>query len=91
MSEIVILPNKKTDLETYLNSLDDNILNTLLDGLTSKMVRLSLPKFEIEFKNKFKEILIKLGMVQAFNQNSDFGGIRCSGGLFVNDVLLLKC
>ena len=87
VSAIVILPQEKIDLDTYLKSLDDNVLNTLLAGLTSKKVKLSLPKFEIEFKNKFKDILMRLGMVQAFNRNADFSGIKCSGGIYINDVI----
>ena len=86
-SAIVILPQEKIDVDTYLESLDDNMLNTILAGLKSKVVRLSLPKFEIEFKNKFKDILIRLGMVQAFDGNADFSGIKCSGGIHINDVI----
>ncbi len=87
MSAIVILPNDKTDLNTYLKSFNDNVLNTLLAGLTSTRVKLKLPKFEIEFKNKFKDILMRLGMVQAFGNGADFSGIKCSGGINVNDVI----
>jgi serpin B len=86
-SAIVILPQEKIDVDTYLESLDDNMLNTILAGLKSKKVRLSLPKFEIEFEKKFKDILIRLGMVQAFDGNADFSGIKCSGGIFINDVI----
>ena len=86
-SAIVILPQEKIDLDTYLKSLDDNMLNTILAGLKSKKVRLSLPKFEIEFETKLKDILIRLGMVQAFNGNADFSGIKCSGGIHINDVI----
>ena len=71
-----------------MKSLDDNELNTILDGLKSKLIRLSLPKFEIEFETKFKDILIKLGMVQAFNPfAADFSGIKCYGGIYINDVI----
>jgi len=87
MSAIVILPNEQTDLNTYLKSLDDEVLNTLLAGLSSIRVKLSLPKFEIEFKNKFKDILKRLGMIQAFGGNADFSGIKCSGGICINDVI----
>ena len=87
MSAIVILPNEKTDLNSYLKSFDDEVLNILLAGLSSNRVRLSLPKFEIEFKNKFKDILKRLGMVQAFDGNADFSGIKCYGGIYINDVI----
>ena len=86
-SAIVILPKDKIDVDTYLKSLDDNELNTILAGFTSKRVSLSLPKFEIEFETKFKDILMKLGMVQAFDITADFSGIKCSGGIKVNDVI----
>jgi serpin B len=86
-SAIVILPKDKIDVDTYLKSLDDNELNTILAGFTSKRVSLSLPKFEIEFETKFKDILMKLGMVQAFDITADFSGIKCSGGIKVNNVI----
>ncbi len=86
-SAIVILPKDKIDVDTYLKSLDDNELNTILAGFTSKRVSLSLPKFEIEFETKLKDILIRLGMVQAFDVTADFSGIKCSGNLKVNDVI----
>ena len=86
-SAIVILPKDKIDVDTYLKSLDDNELNTILAGFTSKRVSLSLPKFEIEFETKFKDILMRLGMVQAFDITADFSGIKCSGGIKINDVI----
>ena len=86
-SAIVILPKEKIDVDTYLKSLDDNELNTILAGFTSKRVSLSLPKFEIEFETKLKDILIRLGMVQAFDVTADFNGIKCSGNLKVNNVI----
>ena len=86
-SAIIILPKAKIDVDTYLKSLDDNELNTILDGLKSKLISLSLPKFEIEFETKFKDILTRLGMVQAFNLNADFSGIKCYGGIYINDVI----
>jgi len=86
-SAIVILPKEKTDLNTYLKSLDDEVLNTMLAGLSSKRVRLSLPKFQIEFKNKYKGILMRLGMIKAFKTDADFRNLRCYGGIFVNDVI----
>ena len=86
-SAIVILPKDKIDVDTYLKSLDDNELNTILAGFTSKRVSLSLPKFEIEFETKLRDILIRLGMAQAFDVTADFSGIKCSGGIKVNDVI----
>ena len=70
-----------------MKSLDDNELNTILAGFTSKRVSLSLPKFEIEFETKFKDILNRLGMVQAFNLNADLSGIKCSGGIYIDNVI----
>ena len=86
-SAIVILPKDKIGVDTYLKSLDDNELNTILAGFTSKRVSLSLPKFEIEFETKFKDILKRLGMVQAFNLNADLSGIKCSGGIYIDNVI----
>ncbi|XP_044250862.2 serine protease inhibitor 42Dd-like [Drosophila takahashii] len=43
--------------------------------LMPRNVNLKLPKFKIEFKSLLKEILMKMGIVDAFSRNADFSGL----------------
>ena len=88
MTAVVILPNKEVDMNKYVNSLslNDDFVNGMLDKMSGKMVRINLPRFEIEFFSKLKPILIRMGMVDAFN-NADFSGINGYGGLYIDDVI----
>ena len=89
MSAIIILPNKDVDINNYINyyNINDDFINKIKDGMVSTYVKLSLPKFEVEFYGKLKEILKRLGMVTPFGSGADFSGINGSGGLYIDDVI----
>ena len=89
MSAIIILPNKDVDINNYINyyNVNDDFINKIKDGMVSTYVKLSLPKFEVEFYGKLKEILKRLGMVTPFGSGADFSGINGSGGLYIDDVI----
>jgi len=89
MSAIIILPNKDVDINNYINyyNVNDEFINKIKDGMVSTYVKLSLPKFEVEFYGKLKEILKRLGMVTPFGSGADFSGINGSGGLYIDDVI----
>lgn len=89
MSAIIILPNKDVDINNYINyyNINDEFINKIKDGMVSTYVKLSLPKFEVEFYGKLKEILKRLGMVTPFGSGADFSGINGSGGLYIDDVI----
>ena len=50
-------------------------------------VHISIPKFELEYKVQLNDILIALGMVDAFDDRADLSGLTGVGGLYVDDVL----
>ena len=89
MSAIIILPNKDVDINNYINyyNVNDEFINKIKDEMVSTYVKLSLPKFEVEFYGKLKEILKRLGMVTPFGSGADFSGINGSGGLYIDDVI----
>ena len=88
MTAIIILPNKGVDLNAYINenNLNDDFINKILEGMEETTVKVSVPKFEVEFYISLKEALINLGMVKAFG-DADFSGINGVGGLSINDVI----
>ena len=90
MSAIIILPNEKMDINTYINylPLSHDEINTVLSQLERKKVHLQLPKFEVEFSDELNQILIDLGMYDAFSpKDADFSGLREEGGLYISKVI----
>ena len=89
MSALIILPYEGADIDNFVNTLkiNDDYINRIMEGMTETVVKLNFPKFEIEFKSKLKDVLIRLGMEKAFESDADFSGINGEGGLFVNDVI----
>jgi len=90
MSAIIILPAKGTDINKYINtlSLSNNEYKKIIEGLKSAKVHLQLPKFELEFEQNLNEILIGLGMYEAFDEDlADFTGMREKGELYINRVI----
>ena len=88
MSAVIILPNKEIDINKYVNEnkLNDDFINKILEGMDETSVKVSMPKFEVEFSMKLKEVLINLGMTKAFG-DADFSGINGEGGLSINNVI----
>ena len=90
MSAIIILPNEKMDINTYINylPLSHDEINTVFSQLERKKVHLQLPKFEVEFSDELNQILIDLGMYDAFSpKDADFSGLREEGGLYISKVI----
>ena len=89
MSALIILPNKDIDINDYINkkNVNDDLVKKVVNGMKSTYVKLSLPKFEVEFYSKLKDVLRRLKMVTPFTGAADFSGINGSGGLYIDDVI----
>jgi serpin B len=90
MSALIILPSEGTDINKYIDtlSISNDEYNKIIDGLNFVKVNLELPKFELEFKEQLNQVLIDLGMFNAFDEfNADFTGLRPEGQLFINQVV----
>ena len=89
MSAIIILPNNDININNYVNLLNvnDELVNKILDKMVRKKIQLYLPKFEVEFGQTLKDVLIRLGMVKPFELDADFSGINEVGGIYIADVI----
>ena len=90
MSALIILPSEQTDINSYINNLQisKDELSTLIKQLKTTKVHLQLPKFEVNFSETLNQILIDLGMYNAFSEyDADFSGLREEGGLFISKVI----
>ena len=89
MTSIVILPNDKIDINTYINDISNSKkeFSSLFSKLTPKNVYLELPKFEQQFSENLNQILINMGMKKAFDKNlADFSGITESTNIYIERV-----
>jgi serpin B len=87
LSLVVVVPNPG-QFSQVESSLDAAALGTLVAGLTSQPVLLSLPRFKVETGTSLKTLLQALGMTSAFIPGTaDFSGMDGTHNLFVSDVL----
>ncbi|MBN2725146.1 MAG: serpin family protein [Deltaproteobacteria bacterium] len=87
VSMVVILPTSGS-FDTVEASLDSSLLTNIEDNLTVGDMMLSMPKFSYEFQAGLNEILVSLGMVDAFKAGvADFSGIDGTTNLVITDVV----
>ena len=90
MSAIIILPAKGIDINKYIDTLSNsnNEYNKIINGFKYVKVNLELPKFEVNFSENLNQILMNLGLNNAFDsEKADFTGIRKEGELYIGEVI----
>lgn len=87
---VALLPKEGISIEEYLSSLTGAQLCSLLSNARNTQVVTAIPKFETDFSIELSEILVNMGMSDAFDpDNADFTGLGSStnGNIFINRVL----
>lgn len=85
LSMVVVVPD---DLAAFEASLDAQRLGAIFDSISTHLLDLTLPKFRFEAPLGLREVLVELGMVDAFSPSAaDFSGIDGTRDLFITDVL----
>ena len=88
MSAVIILPNKKLDINTWIADMPNNKNNlySIIDKLHKVKLDLELPKFELEYGEKLNKALKNLGIKIAFRDSADFSGLKQGAGLYIDYV-----
>ncbi|XP_025079996.1 uncharacterized protein LOC112555711 [Pomacea canaliculata] len=89
LSMLILLPDEDHGLAALEASLTASDLAKLRRSMTRSKVNLQLPRFSIESSLKLKEVLISLGMVNAFSEkNADFTCLveQLSEDLYLSEV-----
>ena len=89
-SFIAILPNEGISPSEYISSLTGEKFLQLLEGQKTATVYTAIPKFEKEYEIELKDILMALGMNDAFDADkADFSklGVSADGNIYMNRVL----
>ncbi len=87
ISMIIFLPKKTDGIKEFESTLNSAILDNYLSRFNLEKVILSLPKFLIRTEYKLKNHLIKLGIVDAFNDDADFSGMTEPKRLKISEVI----
>ena len=89
MSALVILPNKKVDINECINLFerDNEYIYSIIENMKYSKVRIEMPKFEITHKESLKQTLKNMGVNLAFEPKADFSNIRNQNDLLIDDVI----
>ena len=86
LKAFIILPKKEKDINNYIKNLTKEKYDTIIQGLANQKVALSLPKFEIKYEDELKDILISMGMKEAFGA-ADFSVMKKEKDIFISKVI----
>ena len=84
----VLVPKVGTTAQDLVLDLDQETWDAWASQFLHQKITLSMPRFEITYKESLIDALTALGMGTAFNPGlADFTRISSGGGLFIGDVI----
>lgn len=87
---VALLPNEGVSVSEYVDILDGEHLNKMIENRTNPVVKTAIPKFESEYSTEMSKVLSGMGMSDAFDDDkADFTGLGTStdGNIYINRVL----
>jgi serpin B len=87
MSMVVILPKKIDGISLLESQLDSKALKKWTSNFKMNKINVFIPKFKTTQNYDLKDILISLGMSDAFSQIADFSGMEPKRELYISDVV----
>jgi serpin B len=84
VSMVLIVPNPG-EFEAVAGELSADFLNRILEGSSSYMVNLAVPKFDFDMDINLKDELVAMGLTDAFSDGADLTGI--GEDLIISDAL----
>src|SRR5205823_2619155 len=87
LSMVLLLPEKSDGLADLERKLTGENLTRWLDGLRTREVMVTLPKFKMTSEFALKPTLSALGMPTAFSSRADFSGLNGKTDLFIQQVV----
>ncbi|XP_071480626.1 leukocyte elastase inhibitor-like isoform X2 [Diadema antillarum] len=88
LNMLVILPNKDDGLPKLEEKLSAEVLQGWNKNLRKKLAKVWMPKFKLEDAFSLNQVLVKMGMKDAFDENrANFSGISGKQDLFISEVV----
>jgi serpin B len=82
----VLVPSEPEGIETLANAVTPANWSSWLGELNDPELRVSLPKFTLEYELVMNDVLTALGMGEAFTPAADFTGMYGPGGIWIGEV-----
>jgi serpin B len=87
MSMLVLLPKDKAAFEDLKKNIGNELYTQINSGLAMKKVKLFLPKFKATSEFELSDMLILMGMEEAFSDEADFSGMTGKKDLKISKVV----
>ncbi|OUM70706.1 hypothetical protein PIROE2DRAFT_1262 [Piromyces sp. E2] len=78
---------KPIEINEYINKLTLEDYRNIINNMKEIKVKLSMPKFEINYQDELSESFKSLGMVQAFTGHADFSSMIKGGGVSISQII----
>ncbi|GFW10603.1 serpin B6 [Trichonephila clavipes] len=84
---LILLPRSQTGLKELESQLAPTFVEDLEKEMRNMKVKVSLPKFRVEYSKELTDTLKALGMIKAFNDGeADLSGITDLKGIYVSKI-----
>lgn len=86
-SFVALLPREGTSAGALASALDPDRWRGIAEGLVETEGTVVLPRFELEWEKELNDVLIALGMEEAFDPaRADFSRMVQNGGVYIDEV-----
>jgi serine protease inhibitor len=86
-SMVFLQPAETEGIAAMIADLKAGAWDAMQDKFTVRQGPIHIPKFKLEYGKSLSDVLIAMGMGDAFSESADFTGINKGGGLFISDVI----
>lgn len=86
-SLLIALPDQVDGLPELEKRLTPKAVTQWISQMTDTELTLAIPRLEMDERTDLSRVLIKMGMVDAFDHNADFSGMTGDLGLFIDKVI----
>lgn len=87
-SFIAILPDENLTMQEFIESLDETEVLVQLNEKSIKQIDVKIPKFSFDYKTELSDILINMGMSDAFSyENANFSSLASDDNIFISQVI----
>ncbi|XP_004674990.1 PREDICTED: serpin I2 [Condylura cristata] len=86
-SLIIVLPSEGVNIEEMEKLVNADQIQKWLSEMKEEEVEISLPRFKVEQKLDFKEVLYSLNITEIFSGGCDLSGITDSSEVYISKVM----
>ncbi len=85
---MIILPSSIKGIDDVISKMNSETFDFIKNNFMKKEITIMIPRFRLEYKNKLNNVLINLGMKDAFiPEIANFSKINKAKKLFISEVL----